>query len=85
MVRIVIVGASGRMGQALLREAARAAELRVVGAVDSAVSPALGQDAGVHAGLAPLGVLIGADLAVVAGAADVVVDFSAPAALAATI
>ena len=51
-------------------------------AVESAGNPLLGQDAGTLAGIAPLGVALAAELT---AAADVMVDFSVPAAAAALI
>lgn len=79
-VKVVIVGAAGRMGQALIRCIARGAvpETVLAGAVDLWDSPQRGQDAGRAAGAAELGVAIGSDLAAVAPGADVIVDFSGP-------
>ncbi len=76
--RIALVGAGGRMGKAILRLAAARAvpEVVITGAVDLWDCPDRGRDAGVAAGVAELGVTIGADLAEIAPGADVVVDFS---------
>ena len=89
--KILLVGASGRMGLAITRAAAESRGLRVVAAVDrpddGSRPPVQGRDLGTLAGLAPLGVAVGADLdAALAGAAgeapDVMIDFSSPAATA---
>lgn len=79
-IKVVIVGAAGRMGRALIRCLARAAvpDLALAGAVDLWDSPERGQDAGRVAGAPDLGVPIGCDLAAVAPNADVIVDFSGP-------
>ena len=74
--RVVIIGASGRMGCTLLRTAGEFPELRLSGAIASACSTALGRDAGELAGGAPLGVAISADLPSALAAADVAIDFS---------
>jgi 4-hydroxy-tetrahydrodipicolinate reductase len=76
--RAVIVGASGRMGQALVRAARELPALRITGAVASAGSASIGRDAGVLAGLEPLGLEISSDLPAVLAAADVAIDFSQP-------
>jgi 4-hydroxy-tetrahydrodipicolinate reductase len=89
---ILLVGASGRMGLAITRAAAESRQLRIVAAVDRADDgsrpPVQGRDLGTLAGLAPLGVTVGADLdAALAGrggeAPDVMIDFSSPAVTAA--
>lgn len=76
--RVVIVGASGRMGQALLRVAGEFPQARITGAVASAGSSSLGRDAGVLAGMAPMGIEVTSDLPATLAAADVAIDFSQP-------
>lgn len=76
--RAVIVGVSGRMGRALVRAASELRDLRITGAVASASSATLGQDAGTLAGIEPLGVAVSADLPAALAAADVAIDFSQP-------
>ena len=87
--RAVLIGASGRMGRQIVRELAGAAmdgtaDLRLVGAVASATSRALGADVGTHAEGVPLGVSITAiaQLPSLLANADVALDFSRGAALA---
>lgn len=82
-IRMVIVGASGRMGTQLLRLLGQFPGLRLVGAVASERSAALGQDAGLHAGMAPCQLPISAALPPLLPLADLVVDFSSPGAAAA--
>lgn len=85
--KVLVVGAGGRMGLAIARLIAQRAVpgLELAGAVDRAGAALVGQDAGVAAGVGPLGVVIGDDLsAALAARPDVAVDFSSPAAAAAT-
>jgi 4-hydroxy-tetrahydrodipicolinate reductase len=76
--RVVIIGVSGRMGQALVRVAGELPAVRITATVASASSASLGRDAGVLAGLQPLGVEVTSDLAAALAVADVAVDFSQP-------
>ncbi len=79
-VRAALIGATGRMGRALLREAPAFARLRITGAIASSSSASLGRDAGELAGLARLGVPVSSDLPRALAEADVALDFSHPAA-----
>ena len=84
--KILLLGAAGRMGQAITRLVVTGAVpgLEIAAAVDRPDSPLAGQDAGTAAGVRALGIRIGSDLAVaLAGRPDVAVDFSAHAASAA--
>jgi 4-hydroxy-tetrahydrodipicolinate reductase len=76
--RITVIGAGGRMGRAIVRTLVESQAARLVAAVERPGSPELGQDAGTLAGLPPLGVLL-QDHLPPASAADVWIDFSAPA------
>lgn len=82
IVRVAVCGAAGRMGREVVRALAREDGLKLVGAVDPH-SP--GADAGVLAGLDPLGVTVSGDLEEMLEEANprVMVDFTAPAAVAA--
>jgi 4-hydroxy-tetrahydrodipicolinate reductase len=80
-VRTVIVGASGRMGGQLLRLIGEFPALRLHGAVASERSRALGEDATLRAGASPSGVRITAALTPLLEQADLVIDFSQPAAV----
>lgn len=77
---IVVLGAKGRMGQMVLQACAQKmrgpspSPLRVVGAIESAVSPHLGQKTGVDG----LDILITSDIESLLGPNAVVIDFSAP-------
>jgi 4-hydroxy-tetrahydrodipicolinate reductase len=54
--------------------------LRVAGAVEGRGTPAIGQDAGELAGIGPIGVVVGDDLAAACRAEQVIIDFTVPAA-----
>jgi len=62
LTRVVLIGVTGRMGQALLRAAPGFSQLLITGAVASAASLALGRDAGQVAGLGPLNLPVTSDL-----------------------
>jgi 4-hydroxy-tetrahydrodipicolinate reductase len=78
--RIGVVGAAGRMGRSLLRLVASTPGFRLVAGSERPGAAELGQDLGLLAGLAPLGLKLGQDAAAVFAAADAVLDFTAPAA-----
>lgn len=77
MLKVVIAGASGRMGQALLEGIFADDELQLHGAIDRADSPRIGHDAGEQFGRVT-GVKITADVASALAGADVLVDFTRP-------
>ena len=72
----VLIGASGRMGRAILSVAAEFPGLALVGAIASKDSAVLGRDSGVTAGGAPNHVPITSHLDTVLPRAQVVIDFS---------
>ena len=77
--RIAVLGASGRMGRAIIRIIGQTPTAKLAAAVERAGAADVGKDAGALAGVAELGVLISAGLPA-AGAADVWIDFTQPAA-----
>ncbi len=79
-LRVLIAGASGRMGAANIKAVAAQPGLILRAAVDRPGTPALGRDAGQFAGLDDLGVTIGDNIAAVIGDVDVIIDFTAPSA-----
>ncbi|MBU0679260.1 MAG: 4-hydroxy-tetrahydrodipicolinate reductase [Verrucomicrobia bacterium] len=76
--KVVIVGASGRMGGALARCIHNGAVegIELAGAIDVWDAPGLSKDVGVASGVGEMGVAITSDLAAVAEDADVLIDFS---------
>src|SRR3954470_4845982 len=79
-MRLVVVGAAGRMGRMLIQAIHEADGCRLAGAIEREGAVALGQDAGLLAGVGQAGVAITDDPAPVFAEADGVLDFSAPAA-----
>jgi 4-hydroxy-tetrahydrodipicolinate reductase len=76
MIRIAIAGAAGRMGRALIEATAAASDLELRSAIEYTGSPAVGMDAGAAAGVNPLGITIGDDVA--ADDFDVLIEFTRP-------
>jgi 4-hydroxy-tetrahydrodipicolinate reductase len=81
LINLAVLGATGRMGQAILSCVAESKSFRLSGAVTVVGDPALGRDAGEYAGLAPFGVPLTDDRAQALNRARVAVDFTLPAAL----
>lgn len=84
-LKIVVTGAAGRMGQALIRAIAAQKDLALHAAVLHAAverkgAPQVGMDAGVLAGIGPLGVLVTDNPLPAFATADAVLDFTIPAA-----
>ena len=50
-LKIVVVGASGKMGQALIKQISNDTDLILTGAIDQASCPILGADAGLLFGI----------------------------------
>jgi 4-hydroxy-tetrahydrodipicolinate reductase len=78
MMRIAVVGASGRMGLCLIKAAALAKNAELAVAVSRPESLAIGRDAGELAGISEIGVKVVADLASVVDQFDVLIDFTRP-------
>lgn len=79
MVRIIVVGAAGRMGRQIIADALQDRDIEVVGAIDAPGVPQTGQDIGILCGHANTGVVVQSSLADVIGQCEVVIDFSVPA------
>ena len=78
-MRIAVLGAAGRMGQALTRALAVTPGCTIAGGIETKGSPAIGQDMGTVAGLDPLGVTITDDPLPLFAHIDGVLDFTSPA------
>jgi len=76
MTRVVIAGAAGRMGQALVRCALTGGETELAGAVEAPGHDAIGADAGETAGVARAGIPVSDDLEAALAGADAVIDFT---------
>ena len=76
-LRIIIVGASGKMGQALINEISKDPELLLTGAIDQSSSTDLGMDAGALFGI-KTDVIINDDFKSIIKTGDYVIDFTRP-------
>ncbi|MBX4918706.1 4-hydroxy-tetrahydrodipicolinate reductase [Rhizobium bangladeshense] len=79
-MKLVVVGAAGRMGQTLIRLVHSIDGVTLHAAVERVGSPFVGKDAGEMAGLGPTGVMIGDDPLQAFLHAEGVLDFTSPAA-----
>ena len=77
-LRIVVAGASGRMGRALVREISQGQGVTLCGALEAEGHPDLGMDAGTLAGLQPNGVKLTADPLPLIAEAQAIIDFTRP-------
>lgn len=77
-IRIAVLGATGRMGRAIIQAAAQNAQVKLAVALDRAGNPLLGQDASALAGLPASGILVTDSLDAVINDFDVLIDFSRP-------
>ena len=84
MLRVAVSGAAGRMGRTVVAAVCRADDLELVGAVDREHD---GEDAGLLAGLDPVGVTVARnlDLMLEETRPDVMVDFTNPSVVAANV
>ena len=80
MPNVAMLGATGRMGRVIVPLLHEAGDLRLTGALAAAGDPGVGIDAGMLAGIAPLGVAVTDDLARALIGAAVAIDFTGPAA-----
>ncbi|HEX4895523.1 MAG TPA: 4-hydroxy-tetrahydrodipicolinate reductase [Solimonas sp.] len=76
--RIAILGATGRMGRAVIQAAAASPQARLGAALERPGHADLARDAAQLAGLEAGGIAIGSDLARCVGDFDVLVDFTRP-------
>jgi 4-hydroxy-tetrahydrodipicolinate reductase len=79
-MRLIVAGAGGRMGRALVRVISETPGAVLAGALEAPGSELLGKDAGVLAGLPENGVKLSADLWALSANADGILDFTVPAA-----
>jgi 4-hydroxy-tetrahydrodipicolinate reductase len=79
-MRLIVVGAGGRMGRTLIHAVAAIDGVMLVGAVDAIGSAVIGRDAGELAGLGSNGVEVRAEIEPLLAHADGLLDFTVPAA-----
>ncbi len=77
-LELIVCGAGGRMGGAVIRAIRESRDLKLVAAIDKPNSPRLGQDAGEIAGAGHLGVKVGAGIEPYLRANAVIIDFTNP-------
>lgn len=80
MTKIGIAGCGGRMGRMLLAEVLATPGATLAGGVERAGAEAVGRDLGELAGQKPLGMRAGDDAEALLAHADVLIDFTTPAA-----
>jgi 4-hydroxy-tetrahydrodipicolinate reductase len=78
MIRIAVVGASGRMGLCLIKAAVAEKNASFTAAVSRPDSLTIGKDAGELAGVGTLDIKVVSDLAFVLDEFDVLIDFTRP-------
>ncbi len=76
--RLVVAGASGRMGRMLIRTIDETPGCVLHGALERPTSGCVGQDAGMISGVGDLGVTVSCEARDVLTEADVLIDFSTP-------
>lgn len=79
-IRIIVAGAAGRMGRAVVRAALAAPGVVLAGGFERAGDAALGRDLGALAGLDPIGVAVEAARKGALAGADALIDFTTPSA-----
>ncbi len=78
MLRIALVGVSGRMGLSLIKAAALSEQAELTVAISRPDSLCIGKDAGELAGIATLGIPVGDSLSAALDRFDVLIDFTRP-------
>ena len=76
-INIIVVGASGKMGQAIIKETLDDSDLNLAMAIDIKTSPRIGKDAGELFGFES-NIKISSDLIVDKAQADILIDFTRP-------
>jgi len=78
MTRIIVAGASGRMGSRIIALAREYPELKLTGAFERKGHGAVGKDAGFTAGISETGVKLSERLEDIIENSDVIIDFTTP-------
>ena len=80
LLKVVVTGASGRMGQTLVDLITKSEKLELIGALECLNHEWVGQDIGVAMGGSELGVVVSEDPIEVIANAEAVIDFTTPSA-----
>ena len=78
MIKVSIMGVSGRMGRAIYRLLDAEDDIQIAGATEIEGHPDMGKDIGLVAGEEEIGVLITSSVEEACSSADVIVDFTTP-------
>lgn len=78
MIRIIVAGASGRMGSRIIALSREYPELKLTAAFEKKGHEAVGKDAGFIAGIGEIGVKISDSIENIIDNGDIIVDFSTP-------
>ncbi|MCI5120609.1 MAG: 4-hydroxy-tetrahydrodipicolinate reductase, partial [Candidatus Electrothrix sp. AUS4] len=76
MTKVIVAGASGRMGQRICYMVQQHPDLTLAGAFEQASNPNVGKDAGEIAGIGTTGVIIADSLEAVINDGEVIIDFT---------
>ena len=76
-INIIVVGASGKMGQAIIKEILENSDLHLTKALDLESSPRIGKDAGELLGIKS-DIFVSSDLSLDNEEADILIDFTRP-------
>jgi 4-hydroxy-tetrahydrodipicolinate reductase len=77
-IRLVVAGAGGRMGEAVIRNALKTPGIKLVAGIESPQSKKLGDDLGKLIGGEAIGATVTSDPLQAIAAADAIIDFTAP-------
>jgi 4-hydroxy-tetrahydrodipicolinate reductase len=77
-LNLIVCGAGGRMGTAVVRALAKAAGIVLIAAIDKPGSPRLGKDAGEISGAGNLGIIVSDKIEPYLNAGSVIIDFTRP-------
>jgi len=80
VIKAIVTGCAGRMGRSIVNIIENTGGIELAGGVDMPGGPFIGSDIGQVAGLGPKGIAISDSLGAIIGKADVIIDFSTPAA-----
>jgi 4-hydroxy-tetrahydrodipicolinate reductase len=79
-MRLVVAGAGGQMGRAVIKAIAETSGVALAGAIDAPGGAVIGSDSGELAGLGRNGIVVSAEAPALLADADGLVDFTTPAA-----
>jgi 4-hydroxy-tetrahydrodipicolinate reductase len=77
-IRLVVAGAGGRMGEAVIRNALKTPGIKLVAGIEKSESKKLGLDLGKIAGGEAIGIAVTSDALPAIAQADAIIDFSTP-------